>query len=301
MTSETADRLKEFEKIEEDLRVKLRDISTGQNDSAARSPRPQSVKTNEYVDRDCNVLDQIESCKNEGKKFKEVLTLYVEFHVFIMLRESYENLQRTEARMSNKQNLDQAEKWFKALIGESSGKSFLVGPVGERPLHVCSLSAYRFPDVDFRGHGNYVKDGIIAGMQRYVRTMGWSQVNIPYGKDYIALVGSYLQSLRIKSKADLIQQFGKDGWPRAKEMPAPPFWSILVKWYFKNNFHQVRLCPLPTVLKASMEMKNSTLLGLYEGETVVFPMIAAGDAESLAWVLKEEKKCMSDPSNSSAR
>jgi hypothetical protein len=41
----------------------------------------------------------------------------------------------------------------------------IVGPMGERPLHVCSLSAHRFGGTDFEGEGNYMAQGILEAMR----------------------------------------------------------------------------------------------------------------------------------------
>ena len=57
--------------------------------------------------------------------------------------------------------IELVENWYLDLYcNNTENDPGIVGPVGERPLHVCALSAFRFEQVDFEGAGNYLSDGI---------------------------------------------------------------------------------------------------------------------------------------------
>jgi hypothetical protein len=160
----------------------------------------------------------------------------------------------------------------------------VVGPLGERPLHVCALSKYRFGAVDFEGQGNYFAEGIEKGIQAYINGVmvtkhAWKEVTRPYGKDYCAAVGDFIRRNDEKNK-----EGGKlkDEDPWTKD-PNPPFWVELKRWYSKHFEQRI----LFNISKKYSEMLVTR--GLYEGETILLPFIAEHDERMVGWLLDTEE------------
>jgi hypothetical protein len=160
----------------------------------------------------------------------------------------------------------------------------VVGPLGERPLHVCALSKYRFGAVDFEGQGNYFAEGLDLGIQAYINGVivtkhAWKEVTRPYGKDYCAAVGDFIRRNDEKNK-----EGGeiKDEDPFTKDND-PPFWVELKRWYSKH-FEQ------RTVFNISKKYSEMLVTrGLYEGETILLPFIAEHDERMVGWLLDTEE------------
>ncbi len=138
----------------------------------------------EELDEKAKYKMEANSENSKKKKIKyEILKRSVSNHIFIMLDKLYAKIDREEARLkemktqsdgkfdgrewpryslefasddSTKQEVEvgHAENWYRTLYTENDGNDAdagpyrLVGPVGERPLHVCALSAFRFEQVD---------------------------------------------------------------------------------------------------------------------------------------------------------
>jgi hypothetical protein len=215
------------------------------------------------------------------------ITDFVEFHVELMLQCLYVKLKQEEENLATKlefpSKLDQSRRWLKGLmfndpkaqnVGSLRGQLF--GPVGERPLHVCSLSAHRFGDIEVLGQGNYMRDGIINGMKRYLAQGHWGEAYVEYGKDYCALLSDCFDSL-------------PPTWEHRQE---PPFWCALTEQF--EHCHQrtiIDSAGRPASRKMVWDEKKKLFtLGLYEGETIAYPMIASGDDLSLYWILEAEKR-----------
>ena len=118
-------------------------------------------------------------CKNMVDMEKKSLDFFVEEKVVLMLRTLYTSLWKADCEINQVPNTSpqsqrQAEEWYRHIYGSPETvvraapsppppvpqarraaparlrpRRLLFGPVGERPLHVCFLSAYRFADVDF--------------------------------------------------------------------------------------------------------------------------------------------------------
>ena len=94
-------------------------------------------------------------CKEKVNKAKKFLKHFVRDRVKCMLSTLYTSLWEVERAINQVPNTSpksqqQAEGWYRHIYGSpKTGIGPLFGPVGERPLHVCFLSAYRFADVDF--------------------------------------------------------------------------------------------------------------------------------------------------------
>jgi hypothetical protein len=154
----------------------------------------------------------------------------------------------------------------------------LFGPLGERPLHLCSLSASRFEDIT-------VRNGILAGMKDFIESdddRAWKEAYVKYGKDYCAMIGRLLWPQ--KEERNIC-----DKLPHLKEVP---FFETLSSW--KSQF-----------AKSGHEDKDDkrilVTVGLYEGENLLFPLIASGDLETVQWLLNKEKKDEEDGKISNER
>jgi hypothetical protein len=216
--------------------------------------------------------------------FNDLVT-FVENHTYTMLVALYLHIQEQETRLQKlmEPNSDLAEKaedveiWMKELLKNPDSKPLrLFGPVGERPIHVCALSAYRFEGVDFKGQGNYMKKGILQGIRKYLEGADGGrkdEMYAEYGKDYCALLGTYINGIRAKSG-----KWAKATWTVSKMKP--PFWKTVKRWHTKNFDSK----------SSTEQMKQSVTVGLYEGETIMCPLIATGDVDNLNWVLDLESE-----------
>jgi hypothetical protein len=180
---------------------------------------------------------QQETVKLEWRsKGKKGLTKFVRLHVDFMLKQLYKEIYRVEIKLQERpsQNKDKAMGWFQAFYSSASAPELrVVGPVGERPLHVCALSVNRFGNIDFEGEGNYLKDGIIKGMKDFLKSESGQDTGsgkdnseemfAVYGKDYCAAVGDYLEN-QSNSTEPIV-------WDRnAEEGSDPPCWEDLQNW-----------------------------------------------------------------------
>ena len=207
------------------------------------------------------------------------LVQFVKAHVIKTLRKLYKDITEEEKRMKNDIYMEQdLRKTMQSMLRllNSEKEIRIYGPVGERPLHVFSLSAHRFDGIDFSGKGNYVQEGILSGMMHFIDNYDRNEIYAEYGKDYCALLGSCLQECFQSNTVSCI-----------KDSPKPPFWDDAKRW--NKKYGTDKSCCFwkryPT-----FEMEQSVTVGLYEGETIVFPMIAAGDRKILHWILNIEKK-----------
>ena len=258
--------------------------------------------------------DTKESIENRIKDVEEgmkELVNFVKIHILIMLGNVYDKIGKEEKELrkcliqspihvgaeTNALNFDppkvtsqdkqvtrtmQLERyWFSLLYSgqETDLRSLrIVGPVGERPLHVCALSAHRFEHVDFEGKGNYVSEGIIEGMMEYITgtfqrtgaeeilsgdpnkvSAGWREATVQYGKDYCAAVGS------------LAVNWGSS---ELKGHP-PPFWRQISKWK-QAHLHERGIVSTPQRFA-----KILVETGIYEGETILFPLIAGKNVDAI--------------------
>jgi hypothetical protein len=158
---------------------------------------------------------------------------------------------------------------------ENWNNIFLVGPVGERPLHVCSLSASRL---------DQIKNGILTGMKDFLLNgeKEWNEVYVQFGKDYCAQMGWLIwnesndKTSEPKPLSNLdctLEQFG-----------VFPFYSDLSRWTLKH----LKNHSSSTNLDNQKIYKLLATVGLYEGENLLFPMIASSDIETVKWLLNQE-------------
>ena len=194
--------------------------------------------------------------------------------MLILLNRKIQNL---EVQLEQDASLtDDVEIWVKDLMKTvyPDEKIRIYGPVGGRPIHICALSADRFGDMNFYNMGNIMKRGILNGMMQYLEEDGAGELFAEYGKDYCALLGSYMERTERR-------------WAN-QNVKKPPFWRAVEAWHKKKNCAGKESAIFP--VKPTEQMKQSVTVGLYEGETIVFPLIASGDAESVNHILHLESK-----------
>ena len=254
------------------------------------------------------------------------LAKFVANHVHHMLEVLYDCLSkvRLPATSTRKNFESDAQHWYSEIYAPASesppgadAKYTVVGPLGERPLHVCFLSAYRFADVDFLGAGNYVADGILDGARRFVEhsPAGRDEAHVAYGKDYCAAVGSCVARLTYADyKSDRSDFPGVVPPGTANAMSEhPPYWAELNHWY--NSHQQRRRAHAarqsePAAQGSRLGARQSehgmgagaatqagpedlhalVTLGMYEEETIIFPVVAAGDLKTLHWLLQQDER-----------
>ena len=191
-----------------------------------------------------------------------------------------------------KKNPEFPEKWeycYRRLYPEVDSAHGIspVGPVGERPIHVCALLAarYRTNSLESSETGldipngmvqGYVAQGIVEAMKQFLDCDDWkAEAWEPYGKDYCAALASY---------------FHKN--EKVEEFPIP-FMKEIKQWYDERK-NPANLLP-----GDDNHIRATTLNGLYEGETILFPFVASGNLDAVDWLLnpKEKRFCQYDHLN----
>jgi hypothetical protein len=244
----------------------------------------------------------------------DFLVNFVREHVYIMLRASYFQIKKEEEYLNaqpcfsnpeqqGRRNLERL--WFKILyrdyskLHERTKNVHVVGPVGERPLHVCAQAIHRFGHVDFEGMGNYVTIGIVEGILAFVQprpvsageisedTVAYFQkeATAQYSKDYFASVSQYLRN----EEKEVVE------WCK-REHILPPYCNQISQW---NNAHmqghKFMIAP----------QQFSTMLvsrGMFEGETILFPLIAGKHISAMNTLLKfEERPLKFEPQESAEK
>ncbi len=233
----------------------------------------------------------------------DILVNFIREHVCILLQASYIQIKKEEEYLNaqpcvsipeqqGRRNLERL--WFQLLYSDNSTSHegtkhvHIVGPVGERPLNVCAQAIYRFGHVDFDGMGNYVATGIVKGILDFVQPKErpvsageisddvvdyfQKQVTSQYSKDYCAIVGQY----RVREDQKKVESW-------TDEHPFP-YWKQISKW---KNAHMKQNRCLNAPHLASM-----FLVGMFEGETILFPLIAGKHISAMNTLLKFEEKLL---------
>jgi hypothetical protein len=160
--------------------------------------------------------------------------------------------------------------WIRCLYCGGESRGFLVGPVGERPLHVCFLRAYALtaPGTDLQ-----IRAGILKGVRSYVEKHNPDEAHVPYRKDYCAAVGSF--ALRAESASE------RDTDALWQGSQHPPHYNYLKTWarstYYRSSRDEYR--------EIEHDSRMLVSAGLYEGETVLFFAITGMDVGTVDWLL----------------
>ncbi len=156
--------------------------------------------------------------------------------------------------------------WIRHLYFRGDSRGFVVGPVGERPLHVCFLRAYTLTT---SGQDLKIREGMLRGIQSFIENQNPEEVRMPYGKDYCAAVGSVIRA-GLPSEIDTLWQGS-----------LPPHYDYLKKWT-KSTYYMSKLEQHREIEHDSRKLVSA---GLYEGETVLYFAIMGMDVRIVEWLL----------------
>ena len=231
-----------------------------------------------------------ENKKTARETTSACLKMHLEIEIVGMVKEAVCYL--LDKLYKNLRNPEFPDKWeycYRRLYPkcDSAREISPVGPVGERPIHVCALLAarYRASSLELSETGlhisngmvqGYVAQGIVQGMKRFLDSDDWKhEAWKPYGKDYCAALASY---------------FHKN--EKVEEFPIP-FMKEIKQWYDERK-NPANLLP-----GDDNHIRAITLNGLYEGETILFPFVASGNLDAVDWLLnpKEKRFCQYDHLN----
>ncbi len=237
-----------------------------------------------------------EDARRASKKNQEQTATYglkklLESKIKILLREKvstilkklYEQL-ATEAA---KQDEPEPKAWwirtFAELYPNKCKEIFpngsLVGPVGERPLHVCGLLAARYRG-DAENQGHLIAEGIFEGMKEFLKHDGerWiHEARFSYGRDYCAAVGHYIYKSTNKVESKTNDRY--DPWTL-------PQYKYILGWYEQRSVGKGS----QNWQKHQHHIKAIVRKGLYQGETLLFPFIASSYDSAVKWLLEQFSK-----------
>ena len=249
------------------------------SDSETLSDFARKIEQKVKFSVDKNKDEDISSCKIKIIQH-HISRNFVSRQVLRMLAELYGHLEVEEKKIVERNiNYEQRGEWSPYMAVDD--KILLIGPVGERPIHVCALLAARYRLED-EGKKAYIADGIVEAIQDYL-TSHRSELHVPYGKDYVAFVTNMLETKETHGNdyvAFVTNILLNKNPPRS--IPAP-FLGEIGKWYkTRQNKHS-------NSDKANRHQKAILNNGLYEGETIIYPFIASNDVAAVKWIVNESK------------
>ena len=230
--------------------------------------------------------------KDSNSKRQEVSRCTAKTLVVVLLKVLYEDLLDEEQKLRQLRGESKGiNRLLRELYFENPGKSDepcrLVGPVGERPIHVCFLRAGHFPAIAG------FKEGVLDGIREFAELAGADpllkhEIDAPFGKDYCAAVISLVRRIQSGLQAET-------GDPDRHESDAdagawitsPPFWPALRAWAGRPRTRCGVQC--------AGGVDDAEILeacGLYEGETPLFMSIADKSPGMVRWLLdKQQARC----------
>jgi hypothetical protein len=239
-----------------------------------------------------------------GDKFpnlNKTLQKFVSKCVRSMLSELYEMIAKIEDELmcvtsiadQPYENREIIKTWVKTLYSDEAGNVYIVGPVGERPIHCCvfAIAKHRARQGEASERSEkekYIADGILDGIKEYEqereKNKNRSRLYEEYGRDYCAAVGCFLW--------DNSRETGKPlpdlkGLLPSSDLDYEPA-SVKVEdlWQFLPYIRQVIMW-LRNHEKGNLE---TTSLGMYEGETPHFALIACCHVEAVKWFISVEEE-----------
>ena len=230
--------------------------------------------------------------KDSNSTRQEVSRCTAKTLVVVLLKVLYEDLLDEEQKLRQLRGESKGiNRLLRELYFENPGKSDepcrLVGPVGERPIHVCFLRAGHFPAIAG------FKEGVLDGIREFAELAGADpllkhEIDAPFGKDYCAAVISLVRRIQSGLQAET-------GDPDRHESDAdagawitsPPFWPALRAWAGRPRTRCGVQC--------AGGVDDAEILeacGLYEGETPLFMSIADKSPGMVRWLLdKQQARC----------
>ena len=205
-----------------------------------------------------------------------LITKVVASSVFELLDVLYKQLGEFSCR---KIEVNEAswELMRKLYSANNSDMFEVVGPLGERPLHVCALTAARYRGEQQNG-GIQIAKGIVRGMKKFLEDEQITRKDnpsVPYRKDYIAAVASFISEIHEENDEKWRGKI-RDSFPKGL-----PFLRDVVEWC-QQMLRDRRFCVRNDMHK---DFRKSTVcIGLYEDETILFPFIASSDEVAVRWL-----------------
>jgi hypothetical protein len=288
----------------------------------------------ESIDRKRLAVEvEAHACEQRKQQRTEAVASFVAAHVLKILDILYTDLATAEREheLGRRQALDPCRAYFCSLYsaetdaGTSANAldSFrLVGPLGERPLHICMFRADDWEEVDKAdGFGTGVKRGILDAVKAFIERGSLPQeIMVPYGKDYCAAVGSLLRrrsqghgsaswseipdSMLVMWSGELgVASAGGGDEPRGQALGpqrfvagpllfSPPLWRDLVEWSRGPSAHDCCWNFInPAAGPGRRDVEALVTCGLYEGESALLFMIAARNEEMVSWILDRNARC----------
>jgi hypothetical protein len=200
------------------------------------------------------------------------------------------------AKKPNNSNQEILKAWIKTLYSDSKGNIYIVGPVGERPIHCCVFAIARHRarqgEASQCNEEKYISDGILDGIKEYEKEesekneneSNTSRLYEEYGKDYCAAVGCFLWDKTREPGKNLPDLKGLRPSTDLDSESAPV--EVEDLWHF-----------LPYIRQVIMWLRNHekgnryhTRLGMYEGETPHFALIACYHEEAVNWFISVEEE-----------
>ena len=233
--------------------------------------------------------------KEKETNINKKLTHFVEIHAYLLISTLYSTIREVEndinlEKQRSSSDADEQKLWYMEIYGTSK----LVGPLGERPIHIFSLSANRFKDTNFGTLGSCMRVGIIKSIRSFVQEYP-EEINAQYEKDYCAAVGNYINNMRKfasderRNDSSLWSKIANGSKETYVWNKSSPFWDKIAAWVEEHN-HQNSKCFMHCESSTSQsDSLKLTTLGLYEGETALLPMIAVGDLKTVNWMLSVHK------------
>ena len=249
-------------------------------DTETLSDYVRKIEQKIKISVDKNKDNGISSCKTKVIQH-HISRNFVSRQVLRMLAELYGHLEVEEKNIyrhiERNINYEQRGEWSPYMAVDN--RILLTGPVGERPIHVCALLAARYRLED-EGKKAYIADGIVEAIQEYL-TSHRSELNVPYGKDYVAFVTNMLgpRKTNYKDHATFVNEILLSRNP-PQSIPVP-FLQELKNWY-KSRQNKIGNPDNP-------HQKAIVNNGLYEGETIIYPFIASNDVAAVKWIVNESK------------
>jgi hypothetical protein len=249
----------------------------------------------EYAETKVNPDEKTEAKTDENfPDLDRTLQTFVSDCVRSMLSKLYADISKFEYELKEKPKERNSQKisnreilktWIRTLYLDEAGSIYIVGPMGERPIHCCvfAVAKYRARQGEASQMEKYIADGILEGIKEYEKNENQgntSRLYEEYGKDYCAAVGCFLW--------EYSRETGKSPLDLKRLRPSTDLDSASVKvedlWQF-----------LPYICQVIMWLRNhrkcnTTRLGMYEGETPHFALIACCHEDAVKWFISVEEK-----------
>jgi hypothetical protein len=276
----------------------------------------------ERIDRQRLILE-VQKCVREEHRKQRVdkVASFVKAHVLLLLETLYADIGVEEQLLSEDDGeVDPCRAYFRALYAvpedgsaASSAKTRvrLIGPLGERPLHICMFRADEWKGRDaVDGLGAGVSRGVLDAVTSFIEHGRWPrEIDTLYGKDYCAAVGSYLRR-RESNPAPHAPAPWEHGMPSGGRPTRPtmfsrrgvawgggggqftaPAWTPLLEWSRGPAGQDCGWAWMGWAGGARQgDLEALVTSGLYEGESALLFMIAARNEDMVAWILRRSTR-----------